>query len=240
MLIRRPLGDMVVIWKVWSPNTCYGITSWAFLFLLKCFHVNSTEQIETKSHLIQTWHWAMWQHGVTLPQACSLYYYSDLTLSQSFQPMTAQLSMEAVLPLAKSLATVFYRSDNRGPWSHIACDILATVIMMTSSNGNIFRATGPLCGGFTGYRWIPVNSPYKIPLTRSFDVFFDLRLNKRLSKQSWGWWFETPSCPLWRHCKDAGDLGDVLSQGGCKGWHREDLATRKCCFQVPAPWIYGN
>ena len=37
------------------------------------------------------------------------------------------------------------------------------------------------------------------PVTRSFDVFFDLRLNKRLSEQSWGWWFETPSCPLWRH-----------------------------------------
>ena len=37
------------------------------------------------------------------------------------------------------------------------------------------------------------------PVTRSFDVFFDLRLNKRSSKQSWGWWFETPSHPLWRH-----------------------------------------
>ena len=37
------------------------------------------------------------------------------------------------------------------------------------------------------------------PVTRSFDVSFDLRLNKRLSKQSWGWWFETLSCPLWRH-----------------------------------------
>ena len=36
----------------------------------------------------------------------------------------------------------------------------------------------------------------------SFDVFFDLRLNKRLSKQSWGWWFETLSHPLWRHCND--------------------------------------
>ena len=35
---------------------------------------------------------------------------------------------------------------------------------------------------------------------RSFGVFFYLRLNKRLSKQSWGWWFETQSCPLWRHC----------------------------------------
>ena len=38
------------------------------------------------------------------------------------------------------------------------------------------------------------------PVTRSFDVFFDLRLNKRLSKQSWGRWFETPSHILWRHC----------------------------------------
>ena len=38
------------------------------------------------------------------------------------------------------------------------------------------------------------------PVTRSFGVFFDLRLNKRLSKQSWGWWFETLSRPLWRHC----------------------------------------
>ena len=35
--------------------------------------------------------------------------------------------------------------------------------------------------------------------TGSFDVFFDLRLNKRLSKQSWGWWLETLSRPLWRH-----------------------------------------
>ena len=45
----------------------------------------------------------------------------------------------------------------------------------------------------------PVNPPHKGPVTRSFDVLFDLRLNKRLSKQSWGWWFETPSHPLWRH-----------------------------------------
>ena len=42
--------------------------------------------------------------------------------------------------------------------------------------------------------------PAQRPVTRSFDVFFDLHLNKRLSKQSWGWWFETPSCPLWHHC----------------------------------------
>ena len=29
-------------------------------------------------------------------------------------------------------------------------------IMMTSSNGNIFRVTGPLCGEFTSHRWIPL------------------------------------------------------------------------------------
>ena len=40
------------------------------------------------------------------------------------------------------------------------------------------------------------------PVTQSFDVFFHLCLNKWLSKQSWGWWFETPSRSLWRHCND--------------------------------------
>ena len=53
------------------------------------------------------------------------------------------------------------------------------VFMMTSSNGNIFRVTGPLCGELTG----PGEIPTQRPVTRSFDVFFDLRLNKRLSKQ---------------------------------------------------------
>ena len=42
--------------------------------------------------------------------------------------------------------------------------------------------------------------PLQRPVTRSFDVFSDLRLNKRLSKQSRRWWFETPSRLLWRHC----------------------------------------
>ena len=37
------------------------------------------------------------------------------------------------------------------------------------------------------------------PVMRSFDVFFDLCLNTRLSKQWWGWWFETLLCSLWRH-----------------------------------------
>ena len=70
---------------------------------------------------------------------------------------------------------------------------------MTSSNGNIFRVIGHLCGEFTG--------PRRIPLTKAIDVglwcFFDLRLNKQFSKQSWGWWFETQSRSLWGHCNEA-------------------------------------
>ena len=61
----------------------------------------------------------------------------------------------------------------------------------------IFRVTGPLCGEFTGPRWIPLTTR---AVTRNFDVFFDLCPNKRLSKQWWGWWFETQSRSLWRHC----------------------------------------
>ena len=59
-----------------------------------------------------------------------------------------------------------------------------------------FSALLVLCAGNS-----PVSSefPAQRPVTRSFDVFFDLHLNKRLSKQSWGWWFETPSRSLWRH-----------------------------------------
>ena len=49
------------------------------------------------------------------------------------------------------------------------------------------------------YFTVPGEFPAQRPVTRSFDVFFDLRLNKRLSKQSWSWWFETLSHPLWRH-----------------------------------------
>ena len=51
-----------------------------------------------------------------------------------------------------------------------------------------FSALLAICAG---------NSPG--PVTRSFDVFFDLRPNKRQSKQSRGWWLETPWRPLWRH-----------------------------------------
>ena len=69
---------------------------------------------------------------------------------------------------------------------------------MTSSNGNLFRVTGLLCGEFP----VAGEFPSQPPVTRSFDVFFDLGLNTRFSKQSRRLWFEMPLRPLWRHSND--------------------------------------
>ena len=56
----------------------------------------------------------------------------------------------------------------------------------------------PRCCPFErGIQRCPVDSPHK---RQSFDVFFDRRLDKWLSKQSRCRWFETPSRSLWRHC----------------------------------------
>ena len=70
---------------------------------------------------------------------------------------------------------------------------------MMSSNGNIFCVL-VICAGNSP---VPGEFPAQRPVTRSFGVFFDLRLYQRLSKQSWGWWFETLPRPLWRHCIDS-------------------------------------
>ena len=72
-------------------------------------------------------------------------------------------------------------------------------IMMTSSNWSIFRVTDPLCGEFTGHRWIPRT---KGQWRGALMVSLICALNKRLSKQSWGWWFKTQSRSLIRHRND--------------------------------------
>ena len=64
----------------------------------------------------------------------------------------------------------------------------------------IFSALLAICAG---------NSPVtgEFPSQRQWRgalMFSLICLNKGLSKQSWGWWFETPSSPLWRHCNELG------------------------------------
>ena len=67
-------------------------------------------------------------------------------------------------------------------WRH-QMEILSTWLAICAGNS-------PVSGEFPAQR----------PVTRILDVFFDLCLNKRLRKQSWGRWFETLLCPVWRNC----------------------------------------
>ena len=71
-------------------------------------------------------------------------------------------------------------SPNRTSWWLHQMETFSALLAFCAGNS-------PVTGQFPAQR----------PVTRSFDVFFDLCLNKCLSKQSWGWWFETPSRPLW-------------------------------------------
>ena len=71
------------------------------------------------------------------------------------------------------------------PWWRHQMETFSALLAICAGNS-------PVTGEFLAQR----------PVTRSFNVFFDLRLNKQLSKQSRGWWFDTLSRPLWRHCNE--------------------------------------
>ena len=102
--------------------------------------------------------------------------------------------------------------------------------MMTTSNGKIFRVTGPLWLESIGHRSIPSQRP----VTRSVDVFFDPRLHKQLSKQSRRRLLETPSGSLWCRCN-----GRLLWRTWYydeNGWWRHDMKR----FSYACPFLRGN
>ena len=107
-----------------------------------------------------------------------------------------------------------------------------------------FSALLALCAGNS-----PVTGefPSQRPVTRSFDVFFELRLSKRLGKQSWDWWLETPSRPLWRH-SNATDMDRDLVCGFhytlcgqiCRNSNSMSAKmTRPHCFKFDHFWSWN-
>ena len=84
-----------------------------------------------------------------------------------------------------------------------------------------FSALLTLCAGNSQ---VTGEIPSQWPVMRSFDVYFDLCLNKRLSKQSWGWWFEMPSCSLWRQCNGWRGCPCAIQWG----WHNPHVPPIYC------------
>ena len=60
--------------------------------------------------------------------------------------------------------------------------------------------------------------PAQRPVTRSFDIFFDLHLNQQLSKPLRRRWFETPSRSLWRHCNEHIQVAPIHDKWSGKPW----------------------
>ena len=98
-----------------------------------------------------------------------------------------------------------------------------------------FSALLAICAGNSP---VPDEFPSQRPVTRSFDVFFDLFLNKWLSKQSWGWWFETLSCPLWRHSNEVWGFGSVSQMNGIQGKFIESI--QRLNSSTPNSMTYGE
>ena len=89
-----------------------------------------------------------------------------------------------------------------------------------------FSALLAICAGNSP---VPGEFLTQRPMTRNFNVYFDLRPNKRLSKQLWGWWFETQSRPLWRHCNIKSHLSDN---------HLSDTCSCECVAPVECEFHY--
>ena len=96
-------------------------------------------------------------------------------------------------------------------FENVVCEVLFISSRLQITNHRIHMDTTPwwrhqmetfsaLLAICVGNSPVPGEFPAQRPVAQSFDVFFHLCLNKRLSKQSWGWWFETLSHPLWRQC----------------------------------------
>ena len=85
-----------------------------------------------------------------------------------------------------------------------------------------FSASPAICAGNSA---VTGEFPAQRPVTQSFDVFFDQRLNKRLSKQWGGGWSEKPSRPLWRHCNEIARFSN-----------RHTIVWRWCIYKL-STWL---
>ena len=143
----------------------------------------------------------------------------------SRQPVADQLAINR--PLVADRSPIFRDScrrpvadwsatEKRSFWSHSGCiGCSCFSVARQSPTGCSTCVTGALLAICVGNSPVPGEFPAQRPVTR--------RPNKRLSKQPWGWWFETPSWSLWRQCNGYNNIP----------W---DMKPHHClCYSCPGP-----
>ena len=171
---------------------CFCLFVCLFLFML----VQSYGCYSTNETILKNLGWYLTQqnmktvpiilHFISVPQFCYNTWSSSKCTTRLMRFSCRGYSRHCWFRVTVLMPTPYMHTCSRRPgtawWRH-QLETFSALLAICAGNS-------PVTGEFHAQR----------PVTRSFDVFFDLRLNKRLSKQSWGWWFETPSHPLWRHC----------------------------------------
>ena len=79
-------------------------------------------------------------------------------------------------------------------------------------------------------------APSQTPVTRSLDIFFDLRLNNQLRKHSRHRWFGTPSRSCWRHCNDYSFQKAIQMLLSCV--HKKHISYKHYSYYLAT--IYGH
>ena len=144
-----------------------------------------------------------WHHCSVPTNKCSQQH-TSYSVTGHFNSLCAQLyweniniylhtggqSLHIVVAIWNFMLHVWYMQQSSGnmhcwvpSWWRHQMETFSTLLALCAGNS-------PVTGEFPAQR----------PVMRSFDGFFDLHLYKRFSKQLWGWWFETPSRPLWCRC----------------------------------------
>ena len=103
-----------------------------------------------------------------------------------------------------------------------------------------FTALLAICAGNSP---VPGEFPTQRPLTRNFDVFFDLHPTRLLSKLMWGWRFETPLHPLWRHGNEKGQWRGALMFSLICAWKKQlNKQSGRRLFETPSRplWRHCN
>ena len=171
-------------WSYLLPSISFGMYGGAHHQTTKFpFYTASVTTTNFKQYHL--WFWVTdythltFQYVVTLRVWRSIIVVSTLPIGHKIQ-----CCLKQILSITSNFRANHFtqKRDEKSPWWCHQMETFSALLALCAGNS-------PVTGEFPSQR----------PVTRSFGVFFDLRLNEYLSKQWWSWRFETPICSLWRH-----------------------------------------
>ena len=182
MANHRPPGTSVLIIRLWDGSHWRHLMAVCNLYLVLDSTVGLWVGNPSAGDLLYCMSWC--RYNVS---------YAITAIEKSLRSLIYNYIIRKIIPQL-CVAIIDYPNHNL---SEVVSQFPTLQVSWWRHQMETFSALLAIC---TGNPPVSGEFPAQRPVTRSFDVFFDLRTNKRLSKHWWGWWFETPSWSLWRQC----------------------------------------